>query len=68
MRKLRAALAMATVVLAMGGEPAGPETPVGGFKSQSCMAAVYEALGIWAFRPYAVALLWGMTCGPWGLR
>ena len=65
MRKLRTMAAAALIGLAMGGGPVadgGPGAPVGGFKSQTCMAAVYEALGIWAFRPYAVAVVWGMTC------
>lgn len=58
----RSALAVAAVVVALSAAPVAPDFPVGGFKSQSCMAAVYEALGIWSFYPTAVALVWGMTC------
>lgn len=59
---LRRVLTVAAVCLALSATSAAPDLPVGGFKSQSCMAAVYEVLGIWAFYPTAVALVWGMTC------
>jgi hypothetical protein len=55
-------LAVAAVCLVLSVASVAPDFPVGGFKSQSCMAAVYEALGIWSFYPTAVALVWGMTC------
>lgn len=55
-----AVTAWAAVALDPAGGATGP--PVGGAGRQSCMAEVYEALGIWAFYPAALAGVWGIAC------
>ena len=47
-RTLCRVLTVTAVCLALSATSVAPDLPVGGWKSQSCMAAVYEALGIWA--------------------
>lgn len=62
MKRLRMATAALVVATALTATDSPPGPPVGGARNQSCMAAVYELLGIWAFYPFAVASVYALGC------